>query len=186
MSFANDWWHGDVDGIVVLDGEFVTVTREGACHPLFLPVAALLQRIHRALGLDVVFACQMAEANLIRRPAQAPTQEGAIIPEHADVLESAYCQRVLEDRTWNRRPAVPAPTRFVALPVVAKDGYDYGTVCCAVSATAADVETSREAEALFSVARLVSQALVAGGRSTQDEVWQSSAAVALEALPAGR
>ena len=178
-------WQDDVEGLVVLDGEFVTVTREGADHPVFQHVAALLGRLYKALSLDVVFACQIAGESLLLREAKAETQAESIAAEHADALEAAYCRRVLEDRLWASDARHPAARRvFLALPVVGKDGFDYGTVSCRVGG--APGGAADQAQALHAIARLVALALSAREARKPVDVWQSSAAAALDALPPGR
>jgi hypothetical protein len=160
-----DWVH-DIEGLSVLHTEFVVVTADGADHPLYERVAPLLQRIGRALDLDVVFVSQLASGRPCIRRAASHDQREAIAVEHADPLEAGFAHSVLASRD-GRGP-------FIALPVVGKDAFDYGTVGC----RSGDEST---AEALFSVARLVALALSAWSQPRPIDLWASTAAAPLAA-----
>jgi hypothetical protein len=148
----------------VLHTDFVVVSADGADHPLYERVAPLLQRIRGALDLDVVFVAQLASGRPCIRRAASDDQREAILAEHTDPLEAGFAQSVLT--------AMNRPGRFVALPVVSKDAFDYGTVCCM-----ARDDTS--ADALFSVARLVALSLSAWSQPKPIDVWASTAAAPL-------
>jgi len=169
-----DWVH-DIEGLSVLHAEFVSVTADGADHPLYERVAPLLQRIHRVLSIDVVFVSQLVAGRPAMRDAVSREQKVAIAAAHTDPLEAEYGRRVLESR--------PGHGEFLALPVAGKDGFEYGTVCCRTAPEPSDAGDNPERGALFSVARLVALALSVWDKAKPVDVWASTAAAPLELTP---
>jgi hypothetical protein len=168
----NDFgWTYDVEGLVVEDGEFVTVTADGAEHDLFSPVVPLLQRIRKALSIDIVFVAHMIGGVPYVRRAHGGNQRKAIVAERADVMESEVGKGTLGGR--GGRPP------YLCLPVVSKDGHEFGTVCCRLQPQRSDLGAGSEEEALYSVARLVAMALAVRDPSLPVNVWESSAAAPL-------
>jgi len=167
-------WEQDVQGLAVMDGEFVTVTADAAEHSLYQPVVPLLLRLRKALELDVVFVAQMVGGvGCVRRACSGDAYE-AIVAGNADQMESLVGQGVLLQRG--------APGEAFSLPVVAKDSREFGTVCCGVQPGRTDLGEGAEAEALFSVARLLAQALVARERARVADERGGATAIAPERL----
>jgi hypothetical protein len=159
MAYAgNDLsWQQDVHGLAVQVGQFVAVTADGAEHALYQSVVPLLQRLRKALNLDLIFVAQMVDGlGCVRRAASGDPYE-AIVAGNADAMEAMVGQGVLLDRGARGEP--------LSLPVVAKDAREFGTVCCEVQPGRTDLGEGAEPEALFSVARLLAQALVARERA---------------------
>ena len=138
-------WQADLDGVSVLSGEFVVVTADGADHRNYLAVTALLKRIRKVLGLEVVFVTQFQGGQpLVRYPTDMEVESAC------DPLEEAYGCQLLA--------AQPGIGSF-ALPVEGREGWIYGTVCCARHPDDRTWGDRSQLDALHSVARLVASTL---------------------------
>jgi hypothetical protein len=164
-------WLGDLDGLSVLHGELVAVTADGADHPLCDPIAALLQRIQRALAIDVVFVSLFAGGRpAIRHLHVDASQQG----RECDPLELTVARQIVAARAGHGR------LHYVAQPVVSSDGREFGTVCCTRSALSDgdQGDGGGDSVALQSVARLIALAMCKPDAELQ-RVWQGSAAASL-------
>jgi hypothetical protein len=160
-------WSDDLDGLAVEDCELVAVTADGAENPLCAPIAPLLQRIRRALGIDVVFVTLFVG----QRPAMRQWRtlgDHALDGSDCDPLELDLAKQLVAAR------AAPSSRGFLAQPVVSKDGREFGTVCCRRPAA----ESAVDGSALQSVAKLIALAM---NQPAPDltHVWASSAAAPL-------
>ncbi|MBI5278193.1 MAG: hypothetical protein HY854_17225 [Burkholderiales bacterium] len=134
-------WQGDIDGLSVVDGAFVLVTAEGSDHPKYNAVAALLRRIRRGLGIDVVFVSLFIDGQpQVRYPEL--DEEG-----DCDPLEAAFARQVL------------GCSETLVLPVLGREGWVYGTVCCEVHSSDSAWGDRSQVQALESVAGLLATTL---------------------------
>lgn len=186
-------WIRDIDGLDVMDGELVCVTADSADHAFFQALSPLLQRVNTALAMDVVFVAQTAEGRPLMRHAGLGTQAEAITADRSHPLEAAYGHKLLESRPVPAPPHVltrgsaakPAWTAqvktvgFLSLPVVGKNGTEYGTVSCRLQPGRDDRGKCPEAQALYSVARLVALALAQREPHPAENLWNSTAAAPL-------
>jgi hypothetical protein len=117
MSGREYWgeWERDAGAMDVVASELVVTTAGSAEIPAFAPLAALLQRMHNAFGVDMAFVSEWCGEPVVR-----PHRE-------ADALHTVYGRRYLES-------SAPAgtPFRIDALPVIAADGSAHGALCCRV------------------------------------------------------
>jgi hypothetical protein len=131
-----DCWERGAGDVEVVASELVVTTPAGADIREYAPLAALLQRVHKAFGIEMAFVSEWSGEPVTRsRP-------------EADALHTPYGRRVLEG-------LVPAggAFRFDALPVITGNGQAHGTLCFGVP-----VRQALDAEiegALRSVARLI-------------------------------
>ncbi|HUR88570.1 MAG TPA: hypothetical protein VMZ74_05735 [Ramlibacter sp.] len=131
-----DQWERSAGAVEVLASELVVTTAAGAEIREYAPLAALLQRVHKAFGIEIAFVSEWSGVPVARLACEA------------DALHTLYGRRFLES-------GAPAGTasRFEALPVVSGDGLAHGTLCFRVptrQALDAEIES-----ALRSVARLI-------------------------------
>ena len=139
-------WQADLDGVTVQSGEFVVVTADCADHRNYQAVTALLKRIRKVLGLEVLFVTQFLDGQpLVRYPSDTETDSAC------DPLEEAYGSRLLMSQ--------PGVNAAFALPVEGREGWVYGTVCCARHADDRAWGDRSQLDALNSVARLVASTL---------------------------
>jgi hypothetical protein len=107
-----DGWERETGAMEVMASELVVTTASGADIREYAPLAALLQRVHKAFGVEMAFVSEWCGVPIVRaRP-------------EVDALHTVYGRRFLESRA----PAGHA-FRFDALPVVADDGQAHGTLC---------------------------------------------------------
>lgn len=162
-------WAGDIAGIDVREGEFVVVTADGTA-----PLAALLDRVRRALGMDVVFVSQfVGDRRLIRWVAADANDKHAVPVGASDPLEESYCHLVVQGRLPEVIPDTARnPTAWamsgthlcrvgchVAVPVITNDGHVFGTICCFSHEPIPQLGTRGEQETMRSIARLLANAL---------------------------
>jgi hypothetical protein len=105
----------------VLAGEFVVVTADGADVGAFTPLCSLLRRVRKAFGLEAAFISEWAGGEQVVRHAcgeREPSRE-------CDALQSLFGIRLLRS---DERDA--GDDCFDAVPVIANDGIEYGTLCC--------------------------------------------------------
>ena len=139
-------WQADLDGVTVQSGEFVVVNGDGADHRNYQAVTALLKRIRKVLGLDVLFITQFLDGQpLVRYPSDTEFDSAC------DPLEEAYGSRLLLSQ--------PGVGSAFALPVEGREGWVYGTVCCARHGDDRAWGDRSQLDALHSVARLVASTL---------------------------
>jgi hypothetical protein len=158
----------DLNGLAVEDCQLVAVTADGAEDALCAPIAPLLQRIRRALALDVVFVTLFVGG----RPALRQWRTLGDHPldgSNCDPLELDVAKQLVAAR------AAPNTRGFLAQPVVAKDGREFGTVCCRRPAS----ESAVDGSALQSVAKLIALAMGQPQPEVAHNVWESSAAAPL-------
>lgn len=137
-------------------GEFILVTPESTSHYGYRSIAALLERMRGALGIDAIFITERIDEHaVVRCPARL--DDGAEPP--CDVLEETFGRRIMEERPLPARPRNAAATQlqpqFAALPVIGRDGSEYGTLCARSFPFASWAGGDSSTEALRSLARLV-------------------------------
>jgi hypothetical protein len=137
-------WQGDIDGLSVSDGAFVVVTADGSDHAKYNAVAALLRRIRKVLGLDVVFVSLFIGG---QPQVRYPDEDGG---DDCDPLERAFARQWL---------ACDSADGALALPVAGREGWIYGTLSCKVHADGGAWGDRSQVEALESVAGLLATAL---------------------------
>ena len=107
-----DGWERETGAMEVMASELVVTTAAGAEIREYAPLAALLQRVYKAFGVEMAFVSEWCGEPVVRaRP-------------EVDALHTLYGRRFLESRA----PAGSA-FRFDALPVVADEGRAHGTLC---------------------------------------------------------
>ena len=131
-----DQWDRGAVATEVVASELVVTTSEGADVCEYAPLAALLQRVHKAFGIEMAFVSEWCGEPVVRTRAEA------------DALHTPYGRRVLE----STRPSGGA-VRFDALPVLGDDGLAHGTLCFRL--TGRDALDAATEGALNSVARLI-------------------------------
>jgi len=128
-------WERDTGAMDVIASELVITRASSAEVREYTPLASLLQRAHKAFGVEMVFISEWCGEPVVR-----PCDE-------AEALHAAYGRRVLESDEAGRR------YRVDALPVDAGNGRVHGTVCFRLP-----FKQSLDAEvrgAVVSVARLI-------------------------------
>jgi len=165
----------DLQGLEVTETEYVAVTPDDGSHS----IADLLQRIKRALGMDVVYVSQFVNGmRVVREVAADDDNDAAFSPGLCDPFEESYCYLVAESRL---APVVPDTSKLpltlglaatkkwkigshVAAPIVGADGKVHGTVCCFTHQPLPRLEGSKELAALRSVASLLATTMTLGHR----------------------
>jgi hypothetical protein len=166
-------WVDDIEGVSVHDGALVVVTADSTEHPFCTPIVPLLQRIERALGLDVVFVTLVTSGKLLVRQWRTLGQV-ANDGRDCDPAELDLARQVVSVRA-----AVPVQAlNCLAQPVLTTDGREFGTVCCVRPSRADGGPAGLDETALKSVARLIALAMAKPEGDLQS-VWQSSAAAPL-------
>lgn len=161
----------DLAGMVVLHADFALASTAGAEHPVHEALVPVLRRVQGAMGLEIVFVCQLLGQEPVVRELPRLRPAGFAVPA-ADQGEADYGACALQAM----RVAAAGEGACLALPVVSKSGKLFGTVCCAPGARKGRVESK---DALHAVARMVALLLDRAGTADAAGVWQSSAAAPL-------
>ncbi|MBC5767665.1 hypothetical protein [Ramlibacter albus] len=160
---------------VVLEGEFVTVTADGADHPLYQPISDLLKRIRQKLSMDVVFVSQFVDGVPMRRHLNR-VEDG--VP--CDPLEELFAQHVADCRHEALAHEHIDPDACITEPVVADEESTLGTLCCAMEDSSDAIERQREKDALHSIAKVISTTLRPQAPPDMGRAWASSTVARLE------
>jgi hypothetical protein len=160
----------DLAGMEVLHADFALASTAGAEHPAHDALVPVLRRVREAMGLEIVFVCQLLGRETVVRelPRLRPADTAVAV---ADPQEAGYGACALQAMR-----AASAAQACLALPVVSKSGRLFGTVCCPPVSRKGRVESR---EALRAVARMVALLLDRPAAADSADVWQSSAAAPL-------
>ena len=107
-----DDWNRNADGLEVTTSEMVVTTASGAEIAEYAPLAALLQRATKALGVELAFVSEWCGEPVVRDRSEI------------DALHTLYGRRYLE-----RGAPSGAASRSGALAVDAGFGKAHGTLC---------------------------------------------------------
>lgn len=129
-------WEREAHALEVVASELVVTTPSGTDLREFAPLSALLQRVHRAFGIDLAFVSEWCGEPVVRPEAGA------------DALRMLCGRRVLESLAPGTGGCV-----FHALTVSTRSGGELGTLCVR-SAGRQGIDAVTE-DALRSVARLI-------------------------------
>jgi hypothetical protein len=133
-------------------------------------ISTLLSNLRELLGMDIALVAEFRDGHRIFRHVDVdPNQPSKLQVGESVPLEGTYCQRVIDGRL----PAIIPNTAtlpetqelaatqglgigaYLSAPVVLANGEVYGTLCC-ISHQARSTLGCRQADALRSVAALVS------------------------------
>jgi GAF domain-containing protein len=154
-----------LDAVSVRESEMLVATADASDELLDRAVSETLHLLRERLAMDVVFVSEFVEGRRVTRPVDAP--ESGAPADHANLLEEAWGQRVLDARLspspkaitpqagYDAATATPldAPA-FLSAPVVLSSGETYGTLCC-VSRANSPMTRERDLRNLQSVAQLI-------------------------------